>query len=445
MKTVAHQPMTVDQIPRSRGLPTPVWLRTVSIVLAAGALAAGATAAVATLSRQSSTHAAISTAEPLVIDSETIDIALTDANTTIAGGFLGSPPVGSSVRGRYSADLATAGAALASAASRAGTDVTAARLMSTLVTGIPLYTQTVATAETHFDQVVDVGSNLTVPPVSAAYLAEANTLMQGQLLPAATKLYSLEQARLLHDERDATDTGMVAVSLAVLVAVLLLAVWTQAHVTRRFRRLVNVGLAATTLLVVGTGVWTVVATQTADDALTAAEKQGTLPLSAMTRARILLQQARADDELTLVTRDSDSSYQEDYGVTAKSLTALLASATTGWTGSEIRELDGAASVWNGYQAAHASVRNLDQNEGDLVGALASDQGGSAGHESAAAVFSYADSTMSNAVGASVGAFDSKVGLASSDLGGLALGCVVLMAIAALAAVVGLEPRIREYR
>jgi hypothetical protein len=437
--------MTLDQIPRSRGLPTPVWLRTAGIVLAAGALAAGATAGVATFSRQSSTHAAISTAEPLVIDSETIDIALTDANTTIAGGFLGSPPVGSSVRGKYSADLATAGAALASAASQTGADVEAARLISTLVTGIPLYTQTVATAETRFDEVVGVGSNVTVPPVSAAYLAEANTLMQGQLLPVATKLYSLEQARLLHDESDATDTAMVAVSLAVLVAVLLLALWTQARVTRRFRRLVNGGLVATTLLVVGTGVWTVVATQTAVHALTSAEKQGTLPLAAMTHARILLQQARADDELTLVTRDSDSSYQEDYGVTAKSLTALLASAPTGWTASEIRELGGAASAWNGYQAAHASVRNLDQNEGDLVGALTSDQGGSAGHESAASVFSQADSTMSNAVGASVGAFDSKVSVASSDLAGLALGCVVLMAIAALAAVVGLEPRIREYR
>jgi hypothetical protein len=437
--------MTVDEIPRGRGLPTPVWLRTVSVVLAAGTLAAGAVAGIATLSRQSSTHAAISTGEPLVVDSETIDIALTDANTTIAGGFLGSPPVASSVARKYSADLATAGAALASAARQSGGDVGAGRLISTLVTGIPLYSQTVATAETHFDEVVDVGSKITVPPVSAAYLAEANTLMQSQLLPAAAKLYSLEQARLLHDERQATDTGMVAVSLAVLVAVLLLAVWTQAHVTRRFRRLVNLGLAATTLLVLGTGVWTVVATKSADDAVTGAEKHGTLPLAAMTQARILLQQARADDELTLVTRDSDSSYQGDYGVTAKSLTALLASAPAGWTAPEVRELDGAASAWDRYQAAHAGVRKLDQNDGDLVGALTADQGGGTGRESAAAVFSQADSTMSQAVGASVGAFGSKAGVASSDLGGLALGCVVLMAVAALAAVAGLEPRIREYR
>ena len=130
--------------------------------------------------------------------------------------------------------------------------------------------------------------------------------MRATLLPAATSLYGVEQARLAHDEARARSSTLVVALIALLAVVLVGALWMQADLSRRFRRLVNLGLGAATLLVLGVGLWTVVAATAGEKALASAEHHGTAPLGLLTRARILAQQARADDELTLVTRDADT-------------------------------------------------------------------------------------------------------------------------------------------
>jgi hypothetical protein len=388
---------------------------------------AGVTGGLAVLARQHATNRAISTAQPLVLDAVTLDVTLSDANTTIAGGFLGAPPVPVSVESHYESDLSTGDAALTAAAQQSGGDSQAARQLAILSTGVPLYSATVATAEAYYREGF---------PVATAYLSEANYLMRDSLLPAAATLDGLEQARLARDNAAAAQAGLVAVAMGLLAAVLVLAIGTQLHVSRRFRRLINVGLAVTTVLVVVVGAWTLVATESASRSTTRAERRGTAPLATLTRARILAQQARADDELTLVTRDADPSFEQDFEKSDGSLKALLVADHAGWTSAEARDLANASEAWNAYDQAHR--QSLAPQSEDQQSQTAADDKSA---QDAASV----DAALTNGVTESVRAFDSDARAASIDLGGLALAGLILTILAATSAIAGLEPRIREYR
>jgi hypothetical protein len=436
MTAVLHRPVTSEELPRGRRLPTPVWLRIMSAVLAGAALAAGVTCTVAILARQNASHAAISTGEPLVIDAETIDVSLSEANTAIAGGFLGIPPVGVSVERAYQGYLADADVAITAAARQSGSDPETERFLATLVAGVPLYSSTVATAETEYRETLDVASSLTGPPVATAYLAEANNVMRTELLPASAALYAAEQARLAHEESRATDTALVLVALGLLGGLLLVALWSQFQLARRFRRVVNLGLVVTTVLAIGVGIWTIVATGSADSAVATAKAHGTAPLAALTEARILAQQARADDELSLVTRASDPTYQTDYRPTTKSLGGLLGSDRPGWTPTEQGDLAMAAKSWSSYQSLHPQI--LQSIEPD-------DPEGPAAQSDATSLAYDTQSSLIGGVESSLSSFDSAARSASNDMSGLAFGCAALMVLAALAVLAGIEPRIREYR
>jgi hypothetical protein len=426
--SVVRQPLTLDHVGSRRTLPTPRCLRALSIALAVGVVGAGVTGGLAVLARQRATERAISTAQPLALDAVTLDVTLSDANTTIAGGFLGAPPVPVSVESQYERDLATSAAALTAAAQQSGGDSEAARQLAILSTGVPLYSATVATAESDYREGF---------PVATAYLSEANYLMRNRLLPAAATLDGVERVRLARDNADAARAGLVAVAMGLLAAVLVLAIWTQLRVSRRFRRLINVGLAVTTVLVIVVGAWTLVATESASRSMKSAERRGTAPLTTLTQARILAQQARADDELTLVTRDADPSFGQDFNKSDGSLKALLVGDHPGWTSAEARDLARASGAWNAYDQAHSQSLAL-QSADQLSQTAAVD---SSGAQAAANV----DAALTNGVTESVRAFDSNARAASSDLGGLALAGLILTILAAMAAIAGLEPRIREYR
>jgi hypothetical protein len=426
--TVVHEPVTLDQVRSGRAWSTPRWLRALSITLALGAVAAGVTGGLAVLARQRATNRAITTAQPLVVDAATLDVTLSDANTTIAGGFLGAPPVPASVQSHYESDLSTAAAALTAAAQQSGGDPEAGRQLAILSTGVPLYSATVATAE------ADYRGGF---PLATAYLSEANYLMRNQLLPAASTLDSVEQARLARDNSSATGAGLVAVAIGLLAAVLVLAVGAQLQVSRRFRRLINFGLAVTTVLVVGVGAWTLVATGSASGSVTSSERKGTVPLTTITHARILAQQARADDELALVTRDSDPSFEQDFSKSDGSIKALLAANHPGWTSVEARDLADAAVAWNAYDQAHTQSRQQD-TAGQQSLTVTADQ-------TAAREATNVDGALARGVTDSVASFDSNARAASNDVGGLALAGLILTVLAAVAAIAGLEPRIREYR
>ena len=77
------------------------------------------------------------------------------------------------------------------------------------------------------------------------------------------------------------------------------------------------------------GIWFTVAVVTQSSDADAATANGSGPVVLFTQARIGALQMRADDELTLLTRDSVASYQPDFDMTAGRISRLLGSASNG--------------------------------------------------------------------------------------------------------------------
>jgi hypothetical protein len=433
MRMTAQQPVPVGWVRQGRrqewAATTPGWLRVATVAVIALAVVTGAVAGLTALSRSRAVSAARATAEPLVVDAQTAVVKLSDANTTVAGGFLAGPVMPAVAQSRFENDLAQAASSLTAAAQRAGTDRRVTGYLQTLATDLPIYSGIVATAE---------GDNRQGEPVGAAYLAEANHFMEGALLPAASALYTAEQARLSQDSGRATRAAPVIVIIVLLVLLLAALVYLQAGLARRFRRLLNLGCLAATLAVVALAVWLLVALAGEGGAVSHAEKHGTEPLRVLTQARILASEARADDELTLVTRDADPSYQNDYGSAVARLTGLIGQARSGWTAPETQVDTAAIAALQNYGQAHQTVRAEDE-AGRLPTAVADDQlrssPGAAG----------LDTTLAGGVDAAVGSFDTSARAAQSDLSGSLWSSVILMVMVVIGVLAGIRPRLREYR
>jgi hypothetical protein len=431
MTTTVQTPISADWIRQRRDWAgtTPGWLRTATMGLAALAIVTGVLASFTILARSHAVNAARSTAEPLVVDAATAVVKLSDANTTMAEGFLSGSVIPQTAVSTFGNDLAQAAASLTAAAQRAGTDRLITGYLQTLQTELPVYSGIVATAE---------ADNRQGQPVGAAYLAEADHLMNAGLLPAASSLYAAEQARLSHEDHRAT-TAVPEIVVIILLAVLLgILVYLQVGLAHRFHRLLNAGCLVASLAVVTLMVWLVVALAGEGSAVSRAEKQGTNPLGVITRARILASQARADDELTLVTRDADPSYQKDYAAIAARVSDLIGPSRARWTTAEADARLAAYDAWLTYEQAHQTVRHLD-GTGQLLAAVTADQ------RYASPAAATTDTKLADGVDAAVASFGPAAGRAQSDLDGLIWVSLILMALVVIGVLAGTRPRLREYR
>jgi len=195
------------------------------------------------------------------------------------------------------------------------------------------------------------------------------------------------------------------------------------------------------VVVVVLGVWATVAFITQNSDANAARANGSQPVSAFTDARTLALRARADDELTLLTRDADPSYQQDYTRTYDALRGLLArSASSGDNGSFAREQAvRAQSALAAYESVHNQVRFEDAAQGNLTSAvgLAKKQLPSAS--------SRLDGVLSDGIGSSQAAFVNSTSGAASDLDGLVWALAIGAILVSVLVLVGIRPRIEEYR
>ena len=169
---------------RTRNGVTPVRLRLMAIGLAVLALLVGLVTALAANDRDTATAAASQTAEPLVVEAQAIDTYLSDADTTAAGSFLQGQLQPETLRTSYMSDVALASTNLALAAQAAGSDPAVASDIRSVAVNLPVYTGLVQTATFNERQAYY--------PLATAYIGEANNLMRLQILPAAARLYTVE-------------------------------------------------------------------------------------------------------------------------------------------------------------------------------------------------------------------------------------------------------------
>ena len=435
--TLTAEPLRVTPASRLRpgwvGRSTPARLRTVSIGLVVLTLLAGLLGGLAASQRQGATSSAWQNAEPLMVTAQAIDTSLSDADTTAAASFLQGRLQPAGLERRYQNDLTDASAYVAAASREAGADPSVSASLRTLSTELPAYAGIVQEANANEQQ--------SYYPLAAAYLAEASNLMRTSMLPAAAQLYGTEANRLTSEQDSAVSPWLAALAILALIALVVSLVLAQRWLRHQFHRTWNVALAAATVAVVVLGVWATVAFITQNSDVNGARANGSKPVSAFTDARILALRARADDELTLLTRDVDPSYQRDYTRTYAALHGLLArSASSSDNGSFAHgQAVHAQSALAAYELVHHQIRVDDAALGNVPSAV-----GLATQQLPAAS-SRLDGVLSDGIGNSQATFVNSTSGAASDLDGLVWALAIGAILVAVLVLVGIQPRIEEYR
>ena len=336
---------------------TPGRLRSASALLVIGLLVFAAVTTAATEARSRAAGAVATTSAPELVTAENLYGNLADADATASTIFLRAGQEPRQLRRRYLADVAAAGRQLADFSRSAQSSPAAHRAVRIISERLPEYAGLVESAR---------ANNAQGFPVGAAYLRKASATMHNEILPAATDLYR-DAARQLRDHYEAgTSTLTLVLVLVAGVGMLALLVVVQIFVRRRSNRLLNLGLVAATVLVIGLLGWTLVRFAGAHDALNRAQERGSDSVEVLSSARILTLRAQNNENLALIERGTGDVYVAEFdrlmgqlgGTDGKS--GLLGYAATiadrTGDGSRIRAL---APQFTALRKLHSQVRHED--------------------------------------------------------------------------------------
>jgi hypothetical protein len=293
---------------------------------------------------------------PLVEQSTGLYFSVNDMDAQVANVLLDGYSANAALNGDraqdqsiYASDRANAEQELQQITVTSGTDPAAQKQVATVLSGLSQYEALAAEA-------ILTNQNGTDPPgrPSAAtlnYYQQATDLMTGTVLPAADKLTQANAESLnssYNQNHSAAQDGLVFVLLlgVVLIAVLVVV---QIFLTKRYRRLINWGLALATVLAFGlTGAGAVQLSAQANQ-LYVAKVEAFNSIQALSMARAVTYDANADESRYLVDPGRAGQYQDDF------LTLSQQLVNVGNVG--IFQYDAAlAADVSAYQADNADVR-----------------------------------------------------------------------------------------
>jgi hypothetical protein len=419
--------------PRGRSMSTPRRLRLYAAGCAGVALLVGLFGGVAVSSRHAAAAAAWKTAEPLMVDAQAIDTSLSDADTTEAGSFLEGQVQPVALQTRYLDDITEASSTLATTAQTVGVDPAAAASLRRISVALPMYTGLIQTAAFNQRQ-----ANY---PLAAAYMGEANNLMRSEILPAAATVYGAERARLAGEQQNSLDVWLVILTAVLFVVLIAALILLQRWMSGLFRRTFTPAMVGATIIMAVLGAWFAVAVVAQSLDVHTATSDGSGPVATFTQARIRALEMRADDELTLLSRDSVSSYQSDYTAAYADLHRLLGPGSAGASATE-RARVAAATDLARYRVDHDRIRHTDTG-GNLIGAVA--EASAPGAADLPSVSLHLDQSLSGAIATSQRSFDGSMAGATTDIGGLLWAIALLPLLAAALVIIGVRPRMAEYR
>jgi len=399
---------------------TPGRMVLMAVVLVAALLAVGATASKTAFDRQAQLDTLRSHTEPLADAAQRIYGALSFANTTAATAFLSGGAEPHDVRDRYDAAIGQASAGLVTASNGLSpNDIRSLTLLTDISNQLAVYTGMIATAR---------ANNRAGRPIGVAYLSESSTLMQQDIMPAAERLYASQSAAVIESERSVGPSRAV---IAAAVVVLVLLVLSQAALARRSHRRLNPGLLLASVLMAVLVVWLTAAGLVSTHAATSARTHGGEPLDTAVSARILAQQARADEILGLLKRGSD---------TLSDIRFDERTAQIGWLLDKHR-VEGAADALHGWMRSHDEIRGK-LAVGDYGGAVAIARDDAPQHSTAQ--FTELDSALRDNITQLRDRQRDGITDAYTALNLLPAGAAAISVLAALAVAAGIAPRLSEY-
>jgi hypothetical protein len=415
----------------------PARLRTLLIVLVGACLAWGVVAGWTVYEHASAASRVVRASEPLSLDAQRMYLSLSDADVTAGTAFLSAGQEPLATRQRYAADIAGAAADLA--ALRAAGDQQQAASLSAIATGLPVYTDDVARAETW--------NQAEYQSPGASFLQDAAEEMHLTLLPAARAVYAQQSAQLTAASAQATGLPWVVITLvlAVLIGVFLLR--TQRWLTRRTHRVVNPGLlGATLVLAVGT-VWLLASYGVARSDLGRGVDHGSVPAQAVAQGSIAAQQARGDEVLNLISRTGDAAFEKDFATASRQLGpgpgSFLADAAAASSGEPAaRWVTAAGHDATAFYTVNANLARLDQaaNYAQETTLVVQPVPGSS-----VLAFASLERDLNRAIAADQQVFRQGATAGSDAFGGLLAAVIVAALLMAAGCAWGLSRRLAEYR
>jgi hypothetical protein len=443
---VAISPLLRRSVGRLReaSSTTPGRLRLASIAIVVVLVVTWAIAFTSATRRANNVNSIRGQTEPVVVAMQRVHAALSQADASAANSFLavGIEPV--SERARYLTGIATATKELAGASGHIETSRSAQQAFQTITQQLPVYTGFVEQARANNR----VGNT----EVGSAYLRYASRIMQQQILPATNRLYNLNADRLDSQYIHATYWSDVLLVLVVGALALSVLVATQVFVFRRTNRVLNVPLLVATALVVIALVWALVAFVGQRSHMVDARDRGYRPLTLLTQTRTLAFQARGDTNLSLIARGNGVQFDSDYESAVQEMgfndsgqlqhTGTMVTALQVTPSTSLGDVKRASSNLARYVALNQHVRSAGAAEQISAAAglaLATGPG------TANSAFNGFDTSITRATTASRSQFEQLVDTAHNWLGGLRLGLTLLLVLAGVLALVGLQLRINEYQ
>ncbi|MEV4559562.1 hypothetical protein AB0K51_21570 [Kitasatospora sp. NPDC049285] len=419
-------------------------------------------------------------AAPQAVRAADLYFALNDMDAQAANLLLlGADPDYAALRRQtldtYEQRRAQADTGLQHAAEATADDPAGQRAVHTVLGELGHYEALVARAQLLEDQ-AHAPAGRPSPDALDAY-RQATDLLRQQLLPAADQVTAANSATV--DRIHAALRGDLASGRRWILGAGLLALGTLAALQRtltvRHRRLVNPPLAAATLLLLCGLTAAVVLTSRTGDHLAVAKSNAYDSVLALSRARAAAYDMNADESRYLTDPARAAAYEQGFldkaqsfarldGATLSTYDARLAQAVDrhradrrtvpfgGFLGAELGnitfpgEQDAAERVLTAFQQYQRDDRTLRDllRQGRLKDAVTFNTGLAAGQSNAD--FGALDKALDGVLAINQDAFDRTVTATDDDLGATTAATGALALAAALAlTVLGVRPRLREYR
>lgn len=426
---------------RAAATTEPGRLRIVGAALAALVLLFGAVAVWEISGRVTAADDVVGRSQPLSADAANIYRSLADADTASSSGFLAGGEEPREVRSRYEKDIANASRLLVNAAASTTAGEDSRKQITLLSEQLPRYTGLIEQAR---------ATNKQGLPLGGAYLRYANEQMSTQLLPAAQRLYEAETGRLYTDYDEARAVPLASLGAGLLALAAL--VWAQRRNYRRTNRVFNHGLVAATTASLVLLLWLAAGHTVARSGLSEARTDGQQSLKVLGDARIASLQARANENLTLVSRGAvlaedkkSDKYDVDFSNDMKDLDAGLAAAAKladdpAGRAPVSRAVEGVKR----WKELHAAARQTDL-KGDYQGAVGQVIGDKDHKEPTGTAFDTVDASLEAAVVHEQREFTRAARDGLDALDGLVTGTAALAVVGAVAALLGIGRRLSEYR
>ena len=435
----ARAPRTPQGADRRRAATTPTSLRTLLVALVLLSLAWGALGGWVADEHSSAASAMVTVDEPLSLDAQQLYQDIADADVTVTTMFLANAQPPAVSINHYLGDIAAAQTEL-SALRAAGENQTTSAALDTLAGDLPVYGGYVAEARSDYA--------LGFPLTGGSFLQVASEEAHLDLLPAAKTVFDQRNDVLAAASGQATGLPLVIVALLLAIITGIVLYRAQRWLTRRTNRVLNVGLALASLLLVISAAWLLVGFLAGRSDLDAGIRNGSQPAQELAQASIGVQQIRGDAVLNVISRSGDTSFQSDFTRTSGNVgpgphSLLSAAAAAQASGSQAASLVAAAereaSTW---YTANANVYTLGA---DADYARERDMVIGAGPTSSAAEYNVLGPDITRAIADDRGDFRSAVDQGSGALSPLEPVVLVAALLMALCCGWGLWRRLAEYR